>query len=147
MREHIKAKGIWKFYLDDALIAQEENLIVDDGLEFLAALLANSVTATACYIAWGTGVVATAAGDTKLGTESGRKILATQNSAGKVTSLRIFLLPSEGNGTWTEWGFFVNGTTAADSGILFNRILPGGGITKTSANALTVEVEVTFAAA
>jgi len=145
--ESIRIIGEWLFYLDGVLVKQEKNLIVNAGLNYLASLLANENTNNiSIYLAYGTGTTAAAAGDVKLQTEGGRKIVSTKTRSGVVAKLRTFLITTEGIGTWTEFGIFMAGTSAADSGTLLNRILPTGGIAKTASTVLTIEVRITFAA-
>ena len=145
--DSIKVTGEWLFYLDGVMVKREKNLIVGAGLNYLASLLVNENTNDmSIYLAYGTGNTPAAAGDTKLQTEGGRKIVSTKTRSGAVAKLRTFFITTEANGTWTEFGIFLAGTTVADSGTLLNRILPTGGIAKTASTVLTIEVRITFAA-
>lgn len=140
--EAIRVSGVWRFYLNGKLVREEKNLVVTSGLGLIASLLANEQTnACSVHIAWGTGETAAVAGNTVLESETGRKAATTRTRTGAVLKLRAFLITTEGNGTWTEFGVFFAGTDAAGSGTLFNRILPTGGVTKTLGDTLTVEVE------
>ena len=145
--DKISVTGEWLFYLDGVLVKREKNLIVGVGLNYLASLLVNENTNDmAVYLAYGTGTTAAANGDIKLEIESGRKIVSTKSRSGAMAKLRTFFITTEANGTWTEFGIFLAGTTVADSGTLLNRILPTGGIAKTASTVLTIEVRITFAA-
>ena len=147
-QEAITVTGIWSFYLNGKLVKREKNLVVTTGLGLIASLMANDQTNDcSVHLAWGTGTTAAAAGDTTLEIEEDRKAITTRRSSGAVLEIRTFLLTTEGNGDWTEFGIFFVGTDDADSGTLLNRILPVGGVSKTILDTLTVEVEITFAAA
>lgn len=143
--DKIKISGEWSFYANGKLICKEKNLIVASGLNYLAGLLINETTNDIpIYLAYGTGTTAAASGDSKLETEGGRKIITSATRAGAVAKLRTFFITTEAIGTWTEFGIFLSGTTATDSGVLLNRILPTGGISKTAVTVLTVEARITF---
>lgn len=147
MNEDLKVYGEWLFYENGRLIKKEKNLIVTAGLNYLASLLtAENTNAMSIHLAYGTGTTAAAAGDVKLETEGGRKAVTTKARSGAIAKLRTFLITTEAIGTWTEFGIFLAGTDAADSGTLLNRILPTGGINKTANTVLTIEVRITFAA-
>lgn len=150
LKDKIKIKGEWIFTLDDGtkkIEKFEKNLLVQSGLNFLAALLINEETnAMSIYCAYGTGTTAAASGDTTLEAEGGRLAITSKSRLANVAKLRTFFTTAQANGTWTEWGIFLAGTSQADSGTLLNRVLPSGGIAKTSSTVLTVEVRITFAA-
>lgn len=121
----------------------ERNQIPVSGLNFLASLLANEKTNNcAAHIALGTGTTATTATDTKLQTEGFRKAASSRKRVAGVGQfrLRTFLTGTEAIGTWTEIGVFFEGTGVADTGTLWSRWLPTGGINKSTTNiVLTVE--------
>lgn len=149
-REGIKVSGEWLFYLDGKLVKREKNLLVQSGLNFLAALLiAEQTNSMSIHLALGTGTTAPAAGDTKLVAEgliNSRLTVSAKTRQANMVRLRTFILASEANSTWYEFGIFLAGTDAKDSGTLLNRITPTGGISKTAQQVLTVEVRITLAA-
>lgn len=146
-KEAVKISGEWLFYLDGQLVKQEKNLIVQSGLNLLAALLIGEQTNNVPFhLALGTGTTAPAATDTKLVAEGLRKAVSAKTRQANLVRLRTFFLASEANSTWTEFGIFLAGTDQKDSGTLLNRITPTGGISKSSQQVLTVEVRVTFSA-
>jgi len=144
-QEGIKVSGEWLFYLDGQLVKREKNLIVQSGLNFLAALLIREQTNDLpIHLALGTGTTAPAATDTKLVAEGLRKAVSAKTRQANMVRLRTFFLANEANGTWNEFGIFLAGTDLKDSGTLLNRIVPPGGIRKASNQTLTVEVRIKF---
>lgn len=148
MAKRLKVAGHWRFYLDGELVAEKKNLVVTSGLAAIAKLLANEETNDcAVHLAWGTDDTAAAAGQVKLVAESGRRSIVTRYRSGADVDFRVFMLASEAVGTWYEWGLFLFSTAVADSGDMLCRLVEGAGITKTSAQLLTVEITISFAAA
>jgi len=147
-KEAVKVSGEWLFYLDGKLIKREKNLLVQAGLNFLAALLINEQTnSIPFHLALGTGTTAPAATDTKLVAEEVRKLVSAKTRQANMVRLRTFFTSQEANNpAWTEFGIFLAGTSNKDSGTLLNRITPAGGISKTAQQVLTVEVRVTLVA-
>lgn len=146
-KETVRVSGEWLFYLDGKLIKREKNLLVQSGLNYLAALLiAEQTNSMSIHLALGTGTTAPAATDTKLVTEGLRKAVSAKTRQANLVRLRTFFLASEANSTHYEFGIFLAGTATKDSGTLLNRIVPTGGISKTSSTVLTVECRLTFAA-
>ena len=144
--ESIKISGEWLFYLDNQLVKREKNMIVQAGLDILAALLINEQpNAIPFHLALGTGVTPASSADTKLQTEVFRKVVSSKTRTAAMVRLRTFLLASEAIGTWIEFGIFMAGTNILNSGTLLNRILLAGGISKTSNTYLTIETRITFA--
>lgn len=150
MKENIGVSGTWLFTWRDEAgnvleTREEHNLITQSGLEALAALFIGELPqSNAMYLALGTGTTASASGNTKLQVEGYRKILTSMTRELNEVRLRFFLLTGEANGEWSEMGVFLAGTEIADSGQMLNRILPSGGIRKTSNQTLTVEVRIRF---
>lgn len=152
-RESIQVSGTWNFIWHDENGKElrrrtEHNLVVTTGLVAIAEIMSNELEQDcAIYLALGTGTTAAAAGDTKLETESERKIITTRSRSSATLIYRTYYLVGEAVGDYTEWGLFFAATTAKDSGRIFNRILPAGGVSKASNEQLTVEVQIAFAAA
>ena len=136
----------WRWIYEDGTVIEEENYLPNSGLAILAALICGEQTnSCSWHIAWGTGTTAAVAADATLEVESGRKAKTSLWRESYTVKVRVFLLTTEGNGTWTEWGLFIAGTDAADSGELVSRVLPAGGVTKTNSQVLTVEIDITLA--
>lgn len=153
MQDIIQVSGTWNFIWHDENGKElrrrtEHNLVVTTGLVTIAEILSSELDQDcAIYLALGTGTTAAAAGDTKLETESERKIITTRSRSSATLIYRTYYLVGEAVGDYTEWGLFFAATTAKDSGRLFNRILPSGGVSKASNEQLTVEIQIAFAAA
>lgn len=126
------------------------NITTTVGREALAkALSANLASLAEIEVnetALGTGTTAVAVGDTTLDTETFRKAIASRTFTGNVAYLTAFYTALEVTGTFFEHGLFINGTGAADSGVLLSRVLlnPPAGITKSSTETLTIDYTITL---
>jgi len=89
------------------------------------------------YGALGSNVAAPVAGDTQLGTETYRNLVASETNSANVAYITLFFSATECNGTYKEAGLFSNGTGAADSGVLVSHVAIDE--TKTVAQTLTIE--------
>lgn len=121
------------------------NLIVTVGRSVVAQRLANTTTYTGIinYGALGTGTNAPANGDTTLQTEVFRKVTASTSFTNHQAFIDFFYSKADTNGTYEEFGTFIDGTGSADTGQLFTRVLTGGW-TKTSSESMTVAVQYTI---
>jgi hypothetical protein len=93
----------------------------------------------------GTGTNTPANGDTQLQTAVARGVATPQGSAGGVATLKFFF--SDGvlaNGTYKEFGTFVDGGVAVNTGQIFNRILFGTPYTKGTGEDTTILVTLTI---
>jgi hypothetical protein len=118
----------------------KHNIIVTVGRAILAGLLAGDATYTGeiNYGALGTAVSPVPANsDTELGNEVFRKIVASQSFENNVCYADFFYTAGDTDGTFTEFGNFIDGTASADSGQLFSHIATGGW-SKTSSESLFV---------
>lgn len=127
-----------------------KNLIVsgtNTGRNLIAQRLAsiNTYSLNITHADIGTGITPPANSDTQLGTPIARAPVTLQVVSNNVVTLRFFfsnaLLP---NGTYTEFGTFVDGSGAVSTGKLFNRILFGAAYTKATGEDSTFEVEITI---
>ena len=103
-----------------------ENIIPTVG----RALIANNISSNAPtndpyinYTALGTDNTAVANGDTTLNTETYRKATASGTNANNIAYITAFYTATECNGTYKEAGLFCDASGAADSGVLFSRVL------------------------
>ncbi|BCJ86445.1 hypothetical protein [Effusibacillus dendaii] len=143
--ESIAIRGDWLFTYEDGMVIEAKNLITQAGLNLLASLLINEQSnSLPFHLAMGIGTTAAAAGDTKLQTETFRKIVSAKSRQANMARIRTFLLSGEANGNFNEFGIFVAGTDAKDSGTLLNRLVTP--ISKTAQTVLTVECRLTFTA-
>ena len=151
LKEEIGVFCLWRWTAHDAETSEQlwqtdwlKNLITQGGLNFLASVFANQETNDVPkYIVLGTGITPAAIGDTALQAEGFRKAVTSQSRDAGMARIRFFLLASEANGDWSEWGVIIKGT-ALSGGTLFNRVLPPGGISKASNTVLTVELRLSF---
>lgn len=109
----------------------------------LASVNAYSLNITHADI--GTGTNTPSNSDTQLQTPSTRASVTNQIVSGNAVTIQFFfpdaLLP---NGTYTEFGTFVDGSTGLSSGKLFNRALFGTQYVKNSGEDTTIEVSFTI---
>lgn len=127
-----------------------KNLIVsgtNTGRNLIAQRLAsvNTFTLNITHGDIGTGTATPANSDTQLQTPTVRAAVTNQIVSGNIVTLQFFfsdaLLP---NGTYNEFGTFVDGTGTLSSGKLFNRALFGTAYTKAAGEDTTVEVQFTI---
>lgn len=128
-----------------------ENITTTVGREAIAiALTANAASLAEIEVnetALGTGATAVAVGDTTLDTEVYRKAIASRTYTNNIAYMTAFYTATETSGTYYEHGLFINGTGAADSGVLLSRVLLNApsGITKSLTETLTIDYTVTIA--
>ena len=153
LKEEIGVFCLWQWTAYDAETSEQlwqtcwhKNLITQGGLNFLAAVFANQETNDVPkFLVMGTGTTPANIADTALQTEGFRKAVTRQSRDAGMARIRFFLLASEANGNWSEWGVIIKGT-ALSGGTLFNRVLPLGGISKASNTVLSVELRLSFTA-
>jgi len=94
----------------------------------------------------GTGNTAPALSDTALTAGVARTIPTLQQDFGLTQAVLQFFFSdaSLANGTYKEFGTFVNGTASLGSGKIFNRVLFSGDYVKVSGQDTTVQVTFTM---
>lgn len=140
--------GIMKHYRlgELASIDEHKNVICNTGFNTFTRRLTNDFTYSG-YInkmALGTGVAAPSATDIKLATEAYRNATASGTPSNNEAYLTAYFTEVECSGTYTEFGNFIDGSAAADSGKLWSHI---GGLNwvKTNLVVLVVSCKYTFA--
>jgi hypothetical protein len=135
-------QALRKFKTREMLV---RNLVPTVGRAVLAQRLAGTLTYTGTinYGALGSASTAVSNSDVKLGTEVFRKIPATASASSNVSTLQFFFTKADTNGTYNEWGVFIDGTGSADSGQMFSHLLTGGWV-KSSGETMTVLSTYTF---
>ena len=120
------------------------NLIATVGRSVIAQRLANTLTYTGVinYGALGSSATAPANSDTTLTTEVFRKVTASVDYSDEDAFIDFFYSKSDTNGTYEEFGTFIDGAAGADTGQLFTHALTGGW-TKTATESMTVAVQYT----
>ena len=124
----------------------KHNIVVNAGRTVLARLLTGDTTYSGeiNYGALGTGASPSPDNaDTKLDNEVFRKIPASVAYDGNIAYIDFFYSASDTNGTYTEFGNFIDGTATADTGQLFSYIATGGW-TKSSSESLFVSCKYTI---
>jgi len=147
IKELTKIKGKMTFTLRNAETGEIEgrlvkrNIVVTEGRAVFAARLASDTTYSGSinYGALGTSTTAPANADTQLGTETFRKAISSYNSVDNIAYLSFFYTATEVTGTFKEFGNFIDGSAAANSGQLFTHVAID--ITKTSSQTLTIDCE------
>jgi hypothetical protein len=119
------------------------NLVVLTGRALIARRLIGDLTysGTIDYGALGTDATAVNAADTTLGTEVARKLFARRTRTNAQANFDFYYSQADTDGTYEEFGMFVDGTATVDTGQLFNHALTGGW-TKTNTEAMTVSVQL-----
>jgi len=127
---------------------QWSNQVVLSGREVFARLIVDDTTYTGeiTHGALGSGSTAITDGDTTLDTEVARKPFADRTRNTDSIQLDFYYSKSDTNGTYEEFGAFIDGTDTVDSGQMFNRVLTGGW-TKSASEAMTVTFQIDINAA
>jgi hypothetical protein len=93
----------------------------------------------------GTGTNSPATNNTALQTPIARAAVAIGSVSGNVATLQFFFSNAVlANGTYTEFGSFVDGTSSVSTGKIFNRALFGVPYAKGSGEDTTIELQVTI---
>jgi len=131
-----------KFQVGEKIV---RNIVVTAGRSVLAQRLANTTTYTGVinYGALGTASTAPTNADTQLGTEVFRKTVASASFTTNNAFIDFFFTAADCNGTYNEFGTFIDGSGTANSGQMFTHALTGGW-TKTSTETMTVSCQYTL---
>jgi len=121
--EMLKSRG--------ALLSHKEhhNIIVTVGRNVLTRLLTGDGTYTGeiNYGALGSGTTAFTNASTVLNTEVFRKITSSASFDDNIAYVDFFIASGDiADQTFEEWGTFIDGTGAADSGQAFSLLITGG---------------------
>ena len=94
------------------------------------------------YAALGSDGTTPANGDTTLGTEVYRNVIASLTNANNIAYATAFFNATETSGTYAEAGIFSDATATTDSGILLSHVLIS--VTKSTSETLTIDWELTI---
>ena len=86
------------------------NLVVDDGLEFIASRMKDATATAMSHMAIGTGSTAAAAGNTALGTEAARQALTSTTVTANAVAYVASFAAGTGTGAITEAGILNAGS-------------------------------------
>ena len=115
-----------------------KNLVVDDGLEYIADRMKNNSTVMS-HMAIGTGSTAAAASDTALGTEAARQALTSTTVTANAVAYVASFGAGTGTGAITEAGI----SNAASSGTLLCRTVFSV-VNKGASDSMTITWTVTI---
>jgi hypothetical protein len=126
-------------------ITYYHNVICTVGKTMIADNLTNASpdnTMRINYFAVGDDATAVGAGDSTLGNEVYRNLVASETNADNIAYISGFLSATEDADTYGEAGLFANGTGSADSGILVSHV----NITETKSvtETLTIDWQITI---
>jgi len=150
-QEQLSLKGKYKFIIRDKLtgkvkrVYHYQNLVPTVGRTMIANNLTDPTPdddPLVSHVALGTGTTAPANGDTTLETETFRNAVASRTNGNNIAYITGFFDSTEVTGTFREAGIFVNGSGAADSGILLSRVAIN--ITKSNTETLTIDWTLTI---
>ena len=137
-----------RWYILGELIWVDErtNVICNAGLNAICKRLHGDTTYTGeiTKMALGTGTPTPAVGDVKLATESYRNDTASGTSSTNIAYLTAYYTEAECNGTYTEFGNFIDGGAGADTGQLWSHTA-GFSWVKDATTVLVVDTKYTFA--
>jgi hypothetical protein len=143
-----KFPEIIRFYRLGRLVQTEtgNNVICNAGYNALTRRLCNDTTYTGFInkMALGTGTPTPNAADVKLQTEVYRNNTASYTASSNIAYLTAYFTETECNGTYTEFGNFIDGTGTADSGLIWSHKASISWV-KNSVTCLVVSCKYTFA--
>jgi hypothetical protein len=121
-----------------------ENITTTVGRAVLAKRLAgiNTYSGNVSHTALGSSATAPSVADVQLGTEVYRKALSSGTSSNNISYLETFFTAAEVNGTFEEYGNFIDGSGSANSGQLFNRFTQT--VAKSNVETLNVQSIITL---
>lgn len=140
---------IYQYLRDKGVILdmwEKHNIVVTAGRNVLARRIAGNTTYTGAinYGALGTQASPSPVnGSTQLGTEVYRKLVSSQTFSSNVAYVDFFYAATDTNGTFTEFGNFIDGAAGANTGQLFSYIATGGWV-KSNLVSLFVSCQYTI---
>ena len=124
---------------------EKKNVVCTAGINALIRRLHGSTTYTGEInkMALGTGASPSPVeGDTTLDTEDYRNDTASGTSSGKIVYVTAFYTETEVDGTFTEFGNFIDGSAGADTGELWTHVAVSW--VKANTETLVVDCKYTF---
>ena len=116
-----------------------KNLVVDDGLEFIASRMKDATATAMSHMAIGTGSTAAAASDTALGTEAARQGLTSTTVTANAVAYVASFAAGTGTGAITEAGIL----NASSGGSLLCRTVFSV-VNKGASDSMTITWTVTI---
>ena len=115
------------------------NLVVSDGLDFIASRMKDATATAMSHMAIGTGSTAAASGDSALGTEAARQALTSTTVNNNAVSYVASFAAGTGTGAITEAGVL----NAASSGTLLCRTVFSV-VNKGASDSMTITWTITI---
>ena len=115
------------------------NLVVSDGLDFIASRMKDATATAMSHMAIGTGATAAASGDSALGTEAARQALTSTTVNNNAVSYVASFAAGTGTGAITEAGVL----NAASSGTLLCRTVFSV-VNKGASDSMTITWTITI---
>jgi len=145
MSDNIRPKGrvtVEVITDDGTTVLEQDNVVVNNGVARIAAIIAQDSSAFPSHIAIGTDATAAATTDTALGAEVDRNAIVTDFATGAVATFKAFFGKSEANGnTIAEVGMF----DQASGGTMFCRSVLSSTIAKDATKSINITWTLTFA--
>jgi len=142
----LSRKGLENLYCKGRKVSEQTdyNIIATVGFNVLAQILSGDYADTGqiTHMALGDGVGTPAVGDTTLFNEVYRNATASSTSSGAIAICTAFYTEVEVDGTFTEFGNFIDGGAGVDTGLLWSHINVNW--VKTSSESLTVQCKYSF---
>jgi hypothetical protein len=122
-----------------------DNIIVTAGRSVVAQRLANVTTYTGIinYGALGSSATVPVNANTQMTVEVFRKVVASASYSANVAFIDFYYSKADTNGTYQEFGSFIDGTASANTGQMFTHALTGGW-TKSASESMTVSCVYTL---
>ena len=118
---------------------QLTNLVVSDGLDFIASRMKDATATAMSHMAIGTGATAAASGDSSLGTEAARQALTSTTVNNNAVSYVASFAAGSGTGAITEAGVL----NAASGGTLLCRTVFSV-VNKGASDSMTITWTITI---
>ena len=126
-------------------VFEKDNLIVDAGRNLLRDFLKGDAVSGLTRLALGTGTTDASNGDTQLENETYRQAFSDVAVENGLLRLTTFITSTATSGDFTEFGLFGNGADdTANSGTLFSRVVYSTPVSKSTAESLTVQWDITL---
>ena len=116
-----------------------KNLVVSDGLDFIASRMKDATATAMSHMAIGTGATAAASGDSSLGTEAARQALTSTTVNNNAVSYVASFAAGTGTGAITEAGVL----NAASGGTLLCRTVFSV-VNKGASDSMTITWTITI---
>lgn len=138
INEELKLTGHVTVALNDAIVQEIPNLVVTAGKGYVASRMKDASASAMSHMAAGADNTAAAAGDSALGTESGRVTLTSTTVSANVITYVATFPPGTATATLVEAGIF----NASSGGTLLCRTVFAA-VNKGSSDSMTITWAIT----